>query len=400
MLVVEVDGERRRAWADESMVGPAEVGDDVVVNTAALDLGLGSGGYDIVHVNLTRGLEGGETPPGVHVMKLNYSSLQHAVDPIELPADAPARAGAAAAGARPAAARPPRAGRLGGGRGRGRRGSASSRPAAAGLPGGLSGDVREAAGAGPDRRLDHRFALLRRRARGDQPDRRAPRGGRARLGRGRSSAPGPGSSAPRPATATAGWRRSTPPTPRSRSACRRSSRRGCRRATRGRATSASATTPARCSSCCSAASRCRFRRGLDELWPLAAGEPVGRARGGAGRPAPAPRGRRSTSPATPSPGCRSGRWAGPSTRTGSSSPRRCAAGRGARRRRLSGRSSRGARVRGLHRQGTGHRAERWMTCPQSPRLPLPCNRSMPASRRCSSTSSPTSSSSAACRATP
>jgi len=40
MLAVEVDGERRRAWADESMVGPAEVGDDVVVNTAALDLGL------------------------------------------------------------------------------------------------------------------------------------------------------------------------------------------------------------------------------------------------------------------------------------------------------------------------------------------------------------------------
>ncbi|MCB0875617.1 MAG: DUF3866 family protein [Solirubrobacterales bacterium] len=89
MVVVEVDGERRRAWADESMVGPAAVGDDVVVNTAALDLGLGSGGYDIVHANLTRGLAGGETEPGVHVMKLNYSSLQHAVDPIEAPADAP-----------------------------------------------------------------------------------------------------------------------------------------------------------------------------------------------------------------------------------------------------------------------------------------------------------------------
>jgi len=89
-LVVEVDGERRRAWADESMVGPTQVGDDVVVNTAALDLGLGSGGFDVVHVNLTRGLEGGATPAGIHVMKLNYSSLQHAVDPIELPADSAA----------------------------------------------------------------------------------------------------------------------------------------------------------------------------------------------------------------------------------------------------------------------------------------------------------------------
>lgn len=80
---VEVDGERRRAWADESMVGPSEVGDEVIVNTAAIDLSLGSGGFDVVHVNLTRGLGGGETPPGIHVMKLNYSSLQHAVDPAE-----------------------------------------------------------------------------------------------------------------------------------------------------------------------------------------------------------------------------------------------------------------------------------------------------------------------------
>ncbi len=92
-LIVEVDGERRRAWADETTVGPVEVGDDVVVNTAALDLGLGSGGFDIVHVNLTRGLAGGETPSGVHVMKMNYSSLQHAVDPVELPSDSRARPG-------------------------------------------------------------------------------------------------------------------------------------------------------------------------------------------------------------------------------------------------------------------------------------------------------------------
>ena len=31
-------------------------GDEVVVNVAALDLELGSGGFDVVHVNLTRGL--------------------------------------------------------------------------------------------------------------------------------------------------------------------------------------------------------------------------------------------------------------------------------------------------------------------------------------------------------
>lgn len=90
-LEVEVGGERRAAWADPALVGPCEEGDEVIVNTAALDLGLGSGGFDIVHVNLTRGLEGGEPADGVHVMKLNYSSLQHPVDPVEAPADAEPR---------------------------------------------------------------------------------------------------------------------------------------------------------------------------------------------------------------------------------------------------------------------------------------------------------------------
>jgi hypothetical protein len=55
----------------------------VVVNTGAVDLGLGSGGFDIVHVNLTRGLDQ-PGPEGAHVMKLNYTSLQHAVEPVEI----------------------------------------------------------------------------------------------------------------------------------------------------------------------------------------------------------------------------------------------------------------------------------------------------------------------------
>ncbi|HEX5983908.1 MAG TPA: DUF3866 family protein [Solirubrobacterales bacterium] len=81
-LTVEVDGERRPAWADEALLGEMREGDEVVVNVAALDLGLGSGGFDVVHVNLTRGLGGG-VEGDVHVMKLNYTSLQHPVQPVE-----------------------------------------------------------------------------------------------------------------------------------------------------------------------------------------------------------------------------------------------------------------------------------------------------------------------------
>jgi Protein of unknown function (DUF3866) len=81
-LTVEVDGERRRAWADEGLLGEMREGDKVVVNAAALDLGLGSGGFDIVHVNLTRGLNGG-VASDAHVMKLNYTSLQHPITPSE-----------------------------------------------------------------------------------------------------------------------------------------------------------------------------------------------------------------------------------------------------------------------------------------------------------------------------
>jgi hypothetical protein len=85
-----VEGVSRPAIADVALVGRAEVGDDLVVNVQARDLGLGSGGFDIVHVNLSRGLAD-EGTAGANVMKLNYTSLQHTVEPVEehLPADLP-----------------------------------------------------------------------------------------------------------------------------------------------------------------------------------------------------------------------------------------------------------------------------------------------------------------------
>jgi hypothetical protein len=93
-LTVDVDGERRPAWADPATVGEVREGDEVVVNTEAVDLALGSGGFDVVHVNLTRGLDA-PGADGAHVMKLNYTSLQHPVEPVEPELDgdhAPARA--------------------------------------------------------------------------------------------------------------------------------------------------------------------------------------------------------------------------------------------------------------------------------------------------------------------
>jgi len=83
-LTVEVEGERRPAWADMTLLGEMREGDEVVVNVAALDLALGSGGFDVVHVNLTRGLTGGGGGDE-HVLKLNYTSLQHAIEPVERP---------------------------------------------------------------------------------------------------------------------------------------------------------------------------------------------------------------------------------------------------------------------------------------------------------------------------
>jgi hypothetical protein len=83
-LTVQIGGERRPAWADPKLVGEVADGDEVVVNTEAADLGLGSGGFDVVYVNLTRGLGGSGPEGGEHVMKLNYTSLQHSIDPVEV----------------------------------------------------------------------------------------------------------------------------------------------------------------------------------------------------------------------------------------------------------------------------------------------------------------------------
>ncbi len=70
---VELD-DGRRAYVLTQLIGPVSVGDRVVVNTIAVDLGLGTGGWDVVHWNLSR--EAWSGPGGGHVLKLRYTSLQ------------------------------------------------------------------------------------------------------------------------------------------------------------------------------------------------------------------------------------------------------------------------------------------------------------------------------------
>lgn len=69
---VTVDGER--AYVLTQLVGPVALGDRVVVNTTAVELALGTGGWHIVHWNLSR--DSWREPGPGHIMKLRYTSLQ------------------------------------------------------------------------------------------------------------------------------------------------------------------------------------------------------------------------------------------------------------------------------------------------------------------------------------
>lgn len=77
---IEVDGEPCVAYPP--LTGPVALGDEVLVNVQARELGLGSGGFDVLYANLTRGLEL-EPEPGAHVMVLPYSPVQTAVRHVE-----------------------------------------------------------------------------------------------------------------------------------------------------------------------------------------------------------------------------------------------------------------------------------------------------------------------------
>jgi hypothetical protein len=83
---LEVDGVPCVAYP--RLTGAVALGDDVLVNVQARELALGSGGFDVLYANMTRGLDL-PVDEGAHVMNLPYTPLQaaarHAEEGRELP---------------------------------------------------------------------------------------------------------------------------------------------------------------------------------------------------------------------------------------------------------------------------------------------------------------------------
>ncbi|CAB4550945.1 MAG: DUF3866 family protein [Actinomycetes bacterium] len=79
-----------RAYVLTQLTGDVATGDEVVVNTTAVELGLGTGGWHVVHWNLSR--RSLDLPGPGHIMKVRYTSLQADTGAAEehLPSDAEA----------------------------------------------------------------------------------------------------------------------------------------------------------------------------------------------------------------------------------------------------------------------------------------------------------------------
>lgn len=84
-LLVQFDNEQARAVNYTDLTGVVSPGDDVLVNTTAVQLGLGTGGVHFVIANLSNPAPQAVRTPG-HVMKMRYAPHQHSVLSVEEPA--------------------------------------------------------------------------------------------------------------------------------------------------------------------------------------------------------------------------------------------------------------------------------------------------------------------------
>src|SRR4029078_13584279 len=85
LVRLEVDGAPCIAYP--RLTGEVEVGDVVLVNGRAVELGIGSGGFDVLYAKPTRGLQL-PVETGAHVMTLPYAPGQAATRFAEEDADA------------------------------------------------------------------------------------------------------------------------------------------------------------------------------------------------------------------------------------------------------------------------------------------------------------------------
>ena len=80
-LDVDVEGRRQPALAYPALTGPVAAGDRVILNTTAVERGLGTGGYHFVMA--VEGQEDLNVSPQGHVMKLRYTPVQAKVLSVE-----------------------------------------------------------------------------------------------------------------------------------------------------------------------------------------------------------------------------------------------------------------------------------------------------------------------------
>jgi hypothetical protein len=78
---VQVGSEQAKCIVYPGLTGDVKPGDEVVLNTSAVSLNLGTGGYHFVVANLNT--QGQSLEPGGHIMKLRYTPLQIKVLSVE-----------------------------------------------------------------------------------------------------------------------------------------------------------------------------------------------------------------------------------------------------------------------------------------------------------------------------
>lgn len=79
--LVRIDDKEEKCIVYPDLTGEVKIGDEVIVNTTAVKLNLGSGGYHYIMANLS--VDSKELSPKGHIMKLRYTPMQLKVLSVE-----------------------------------------------------------------------------------------------------------------------------------------------------------------------------------------------------------------------------------------------------------------------------------------------------------------------------